>query len=168
MKRCAVVGGGIIGVAVARELLRRFPGMEVAVYEKEGELARHQTGHNSGVVHAGLYYGPGSLKATQCRRGVGLLRDFCKQAGVAHQECGKRVVARDASETGRLNGVFERATANGVHGVRKLTGAEIREIEPEAVGVAAIHSPTTAIVHFPDVAGVLAEEVCEAGGVGLT
>lgn len=164
MERCAVVGGGIIGMAVARELSRRFPGLDVVVYEKEDGPARHQTGHNSGVVHAGLYYEPGSLKATLCRRGVGLLKDFCAQAGLPYQECGKLVIARDAAETGRLDQILARAVANGVPDLRVVRGPGIREIEPEAVGAAAIHSPTTAIADFPAITEALAAEVREAGG----
>lgn len=164
MKRCAVVGGGIIGIAVARELLGRFPGLEVVVYEKEDGLAHHQTGHNSGVVHAGLYYEPGSLKATLCRRGVGLLKEFCEQAGLPYQECGKLVVARDSAEVGRLENVMARAVANGVPDVRMITGPQIREIEPGAIGVSAIHSPTTAITDFPAVTDALAAEVRRTGG----
>lgn len=111
-RRTAVIGGGIIGLAVAREVLSRNPDGEVVLYEKEDHVAAHQTGNNSGVVHAGLYYEPGGLKATLCRRGVGLLRDFAREHGVAYEECGKIVVAKDEVQQQRLNGIYERATAN--------------------------------------------------------
>lgn len=162
--RCAVVGGGVVGVAVARELTRRVPGASVTVYEKEDRLAAHQTGHNSGVVHAGLYYQPGSLKARLCRRGVGLLRELCAAKGVTYEECGKVVVAQDDAEAGRLRDILATATANGVPGVRLVGPEELREIEPRAVGVLALHSPTTAIVDYAAVTRVLAQDVEAAGG----
>src|SRR5690348_4157606 len=124
-----VVGGGILGTAVARQLLRERPDARVTLLEKEDRLAAHQTGRNSGVVHAGLYYLPGSLRATLCRRGVGLLREFCSEHGLAYQEIGKVLVALDEVERGRLDGIRDRAVANGVPGIRLLTGAELREIE---------------------------------------
>jgi len=159
----AVVGGGIIGTAVARHLARRH-GATVTLLEKEDRLAAHQTGHNSGVVHAGLYYEPGSLKATLCRRGVGLLHDFVTEHGIAYDECGKVVVALEEREAGRLDALHARAVANGVPDVRLVEADELREIEPEAAGVRAIHSPHTAIVDFPAVAEALAHELGDAGG----
>lgn len=159
-----VVGGGIVGCAVARELTVRFPGAEVTVVEKEHALAAHQTGHNSGVVHAGLYYEPGGLKARLCRRGVGLLREFCAAKGLPYEECGKLVVALDGDEERRLKGIFERATANGVPGVEMLGPEGIREVEPNAVGVAALRSPGTAIVDYAAVTRALADDVVAAGG----
>ncbi|MBM6547160.1 L-2-hydroxyglutarate oxidase [Janibacter sp. YIM B02568] len=161
--RAAVVGGGIIGTAVARHLAREH-GADVTLLEKEDRLAAHQTGHNSGVVHAGLYYEPGSLKATLCRRGVGLLQDFVAQHDIAYDECGKVVVALDDVQAGRLGPLHERAVANGVPGVRLVEGDELREIEPGVAGVRAIHSPRTAIVDFPAVTEALGAELVEAGG----
>jgi L-2-hydroxyglutarate oxidase LhgO len=161
--RAAVVGGGIIGTAVARELTRRLDGVEVTLVEKEDRLAAHQTGHNSGVVHAGLYYEPGSLKARLCRRGVHLLQEFAAQHGVAYDECGKVVVALDERESARLDALHARAVANGVPGVRLVDAAGIREIEPHAVGLRALHSPHTAIVDYPGVVEALAEELGAAG-----
>lgn len=160
----AVVGAGIIGAAVARELTRRFPGAAVTVFEKEHRPAAHQTGHNSGVVHAGLYYEPGGLKARLCRRGVGLLRDLCAERGLPYEACGKVVVALDADEEARLERIFERATANGVPGVRMIGPGELREIEPNAVGRRALYSPETAIVDYARVTEALLGDVRDAGG----
>lgn len=160
-----VVGGGIVGTAVAARLLHADPEAVVTVWEKEPALAAHQTGRNSGVVHAGLYYQPGSLKARLCRRGVGLLKDFCAEHGIDYVECGKVLVALDEVEESRLGAIEERAAANGVPGVRRLGADELREIEPHVRGVAGLHSPTTAIVDFPGVARSLAADVERRGGV---
>ncbi len=159
-----VVGGGIVGLAVARELTRRRPGVRVVVFEKEDRVAAHQTGHNSGVVHAGIYYQPGSLKARLCTRGRGLLQDYCAEHGIAYDECGKLVVAVDSSEWGRFESLEARARDNGVPGLRRVDGAGIREIEPHAVGLAALHSPRTAITDYTGVAEAMAGEVRAAGG----
>ena len=163
-RRVAVVGGGIVGAAVARQLLQVQPDLEVTLLEKEDALARHQTGHNSGVVHAGLYYTPGSLKARLCRRGVGLLKEFCEQHDVAYDECGKVLVALDDVEQVRLSDIMDRAVANGVPDVRLLDAAELQEIEPHVRGVAGLHSPHTAIADFPGVTRALAGAVVAAGG----
>jgi L-2-hydroxyglutarate oxidase len=161
-----VVGGGIVGLAIARELSRRSGG-PVTVLEKEDDLARHQTGRNSGVVHAGLYYQPGSLKATLCRRGGALLREFCAEHQVPYREIGKVVVAVDEAELGRLDDVERRARANGVPGLRRLDAAGLAEIEPHVAGVAGLHSPATAITDFVAVCRALAGEVRAAGGAVL-
>lgn len=163
-RRVAVIGGGIIGLAVAREMMNHSPGSHVVLYEKEAQVAAHQTGNNSGVVHAGLYYEPGGLKATLCRRGVGLLRDFAREKNVAYEECGKIVVAKDELQRERLNGIYAKASANGVPGVRLIDSAEIRQIEPHSEGVAALHSPETAIVDYRGITEALAEEFTGAGG----
>lgn len=165
--RAAVVGGGIIGLAVARELINSVDGARVTVFEKESAVARHQTGHNSGVVHAGLYYVPGSLKATLCRRGVHLLREYVAQKAIRFEECGKIVVAHNAADAGRLTGIHERAIANGVPGIRLLDADEIKQIEPNARGLSALHSPSTAIVDYPAVAEALAADVVAGGGAVL-
>ena len=162
--RAAVVGGGIVGVAVARQLLLSGEAAEVALYEKELSLAAHQTGRNSGVVHAGLYYEPGGLKATLCRRGVGLLQELASRRHVPYEECGKVVVARDDVELARLRTIFDRAVANGVPGVRMIDGAELRRIEPHARGIAALHSPTTAITNYAAATRAMGEDFTEAGG----
>jgi L-2-hydroxyglutarate oxidase LhgO len=162
--RVGVVGGGILGVAIAREVVRRRPGTQVVVLEKEDRLAAHQTGRNSGVVHAGIYYRPGSLKAELCTRGRGLLQDFCAEHAIPYVACGKLVVAVDAAETARFDALERTATANRVPGLRRLAAEEIREVEPYAAGRAALHSPETAITDYVAVTRALAEEVRAAGG----
>jgi L-2-hydroxyglutarate oxidase LhgO len=161
--RIAVVGGGILGVAVAREILRRDPNADVTLFEKEDRLASHQTGRNSGVVHAGLYYEPGSNKAVLCRRGVGLLEEFCEQHGIRRIACGKVLVALDDVERARLDNIRERALANGVPGVRIIGPDELRELEPHVRGVAALHSPSTSIVNFAEVTQALAADATADG-----
>jgi L-2-hydroxyglutarate oxidase LhgO len=151
-------------VAVARRLLEVRPDIAITLLEKEDRLAAHQTGHNSGVVHAGIYYLPGSLKARLCRRGVGLLAEFCAAHGVAYDRCGKLIVALDETERGRLYALHERAIANGVPGVRLLRQAEMAEIEPCVRGLAGLHSPETAIVDFAAVTRALAADVERLGG----
>ena len=163
-RNIAVVGGGIIGAAVADRLMSLDDRLRVTVLEKEDVLAGHQTGRNSGVVHAGLYYTPGSLKARLCRRGVGLLREFCAEHSIAYQEIGKVLVALDDVEESRLGAIEERARANEVPGVRRLDRDQLREIEPHVEGVAGLHSPTTAIVDFPGVTRALADRVVQRGG----
>ncbi len=153
--RWAVIGAGIIGAAVAREVLIRHDSADVTLFEKEDHPAAHQTGHNSGVVHAGLYYEPGSLKATLCRRGVSLLTDFAAEHNVAFDECGKVVVATDDIEVERLHAIHDRALANGVPGIVLLDRDGLREIEPNAEGLAALHSPHTAIIDYPGLTDAL-------------
>lgn len=162
-----VVGGGIVGLAVARELTRRRRGSTVLVLEKEDRLAAHQTGHNSGVVHAGIYYRPGSLKAELCSRGRELIRDYCREHDLPYVECGKLVVAVDQAELGRFDALERTATANGVPGLRRIGPEEIAGIEPHATGLAALHSPRTAITDFAAIARQLAQEVEAAGGAVL-
>lgn len=159
-----IIGAGIVGLAIGREISRRRPGTRVVVVEKESGPARHQTGHNSGVVHAGIYYAPGSLKAELCTRGRALLREYCAGRGIAYDECGKLVVAVGAGELGRLDDLEKRARDNGVPGLRRVDPAGIREIEPHAAGLAALHSPETAITDFPAVARAFADDVVTAGG----
>lgn len=159
-----VVGGGIVGLAVARELAGRHPGAEVVVLEKEDRVGAHQTGHNSGVVHAGLYYPAGSLKAELCGRGRELLRDYAAECGLPFVECGKLVVALDDSELGRLDDLERRARGNGVPGLRLISGDEIAEVEPAAHGRAALYSPATAITDFAAIARAYADDVVAAGG----
>jgi (S)-2-hydroxyglutarate dehydrogenase len=163
-ERIGVVGAGIIGLAVARRLTQLRPDAAVTVLEKEPEIATHQTGRNSGVVHAGIYYAPGSLKASLCRKGVALLREYCAAHEIAYVECGKLVVAVDETEVERLRELERRAEANGVPGVRRLEGGEIHEVEPCVAAVAGIHSPTTAITDYPAVARALRVDVEAAGG----
>ncbi len=159
-----IVGGGILGLAIGRELTRRLPGVEIQLFEKEPELAVHQTGHNSGVVHAGIYYKPGSLKAELCTRGRHLLKEFCKERQLPYDECGKLVVAVDPSEMGRLDNLEKTATENAVPGLRRVDAAEIQEIEPHGAGLAALHSPYTAITDFVAVANAYADDIRAADG----
>lgn len=159
--RVAVIGGGIVGVALARRLSRS--GADVTVYEKETGLARHQTGHNSGVIHAGLYYEPGSFKAILCRRGIDMLNDFCDENQIPVERCGKVLAALDERDRGRLAEIERRATANGVPGVRVLDGNELSEIEPNVNGIAGLHSPSTAIVDFAQVTRALGEDAVRHG-----
>jgi L-2-hydroxyglutarate oxidase LhgO len=161
--RVAVVGGGIVGVAIAREVLIRHPDAEVTVFEKEDRLASHQTGRNSGVVHAGLYYEPGSAKALLCRRGVGLLEEFCAQRDIPRIACGKVLVALDEVERARLGDIEKRAIANGVPGIRTVGPEELREIEPHVRGIAALHSPSTSIVDYAQVTQAMAVDATAAG-----
>jgi len=162
--RIGVVGAGIIGLAVARQLAELRPEAAVTVIEKEHDVARHQTGRNSGVVHAGVYYAPGSLKARLCRRGVELLRAYVEERELPYEECGKLIVAVDERELARLHDLQRRATENGVPGLRWLNGDELREIEPCAAGIAGLHSPTTGITDYRAVASSFAQDVREAGG----
>jgi L-2-hydroxyglutarate oxidase LhgO len=162
--RYVVVGGGILGLATARQLAASSRDADIVVLEREDGLARHQTSHNSGVVHAGIYYAPGSLKARLCRRGLALLRDYCAQNGLPYDACGKLVVAKDDSEVEPLRRLSERAAENGVPGLRWLESGELTAIEPNVRGVAALHSPETAIADFAAVAKAFAAEVAAAGG----
>lgn len=162
-ERVAVIGGGIVGVAVAREIVRRRTGSEVTLFEKEDRLAAHQTGRNSGVVHAGLYYPPGSQKAVLCRRGVQRLEAFCAERGIRRIACGKVLVALTDEERTRLADIEQRALANGVPGVRIIGARELRELEPNVQGLAALHSPSTSIVDYAEVTRALAADATEAG-----
>ena len=159
-----VVGAGIVGLAGARELLRRHPGLRLALIDKEQCIGVHQTGHNSGVIHSGIYYAPGSLKAQLCVAGARELYAYCEQHGISTERCGKVIVATDESELGRLRALYERGVANGVEGL-ELVGAErLRELEPHCAGVAALWSPATGIVDYSLVARAYARDVQEAGG----
>ncbi|HYN73949.1 MAG TPA: L-2-hydroxyglutarate oxidase [Nakamurella sp.] len=159
-----VVGAGIVGLAVARQLLIDRPGEPVTVLDKENRVAAHQTGHNSGVVHAGIYYPPGSLKAQLCRRGRDLLGEFCAANGIRVDPVGKLVVALNDAERDGLAEIERRALANRVSDVVRLDGPGLRRIEPEVAGVAAVHSPSTAIVDFVAVSRALAEDIATRGG----
>ncbi len=161
----AVVGGGIVGLAVAHRYLRDHPGARVEVFEKEPAVARHQTGRNSGVVHAGIYYAPGSEKSLLCRRGVGMLREYCGEKHIPYDQCGKLVVARSDSEIAALDRLEARASNAGVPGIERLDPSGIAAIEPHVQGVAALHSPTTAITDYVAVAEALAFDIVESGGI---
>ena len=160
----AIVGGGIVGQAVARELLIRRPGASLCVLEAEPRIGAHQTGRSSGVIHAGIYYEPGSLKAQLCVEGARALYDYCDEKGVPYRKSGKLVVAVEDSELGRLDELERRGIANSVPQLRRLAGEEIAEIEPNARGVAALHSPATGVVDFVAVATAYAADMEAAGG----
>jgi len=163
----AVVGGGLVGAATALALTDRV-GLSVAVLEAEDRLAAHQSGHNSGVIHSGLYYKPGSLKAALCVEGARALYRFCEEEGIAHERCGKLVVVTDPAEMPRLEELERRGQANGLTGLRRLRAEEIREIEPHAAGIAALHVPETGIVDYPAVARAYGRKVEERGGTVRT
>jgi L-2-hydroxyglutarate oxidase LhgO len=158
------VGAGIVGLAVARELARRRTDSTVVVWDKEPRVGAHQTSHSSGVVHAGIYYRPGSLKAELCTRGRRLLEDYCDEHGLPFDACGKLVVAVDADEIGRLDALERTARQNGVPGLRRVGPGEMRELEPHAAGLVALHSPATAITDYAAVAEAMANELRAGGG----
>jgi L-2-hydroxyglutarate oxidase LhgO len=159
----AVVGGGIVALATARALSERAPRARLVLLEKEPELGRHQTTHNSGVIHSGIYYRPGSAKARLCVEGARLMVQFCEAHALALGRCGKVIVATRPEEVERLRALWERGVANGVPGLRRLDAAGLREIEPHAAGLEAIHSPATATVDFGAVAEALARELTARG-----
>lgn len=159
-----IVGAGIVGLAVAREALLRRPGGAVLVVDKEHTVAAHQSGHNSGVVHGGIYYEPGSLKARLCVAGAREMYDYCAHHGLPHERCGKLVVARDGDELGRLDDLERRGRANGVPGLRRVGAGQISDIEPAAIGAAALHAPHTGIVDYAVVAQHLATQITALGG----
>lgn len=163
-----VIGGGIVGLAIARELTARAPGARVVVLEAEGQVGAHQTSHNSGVLHAGLYYAPGSLKAQLCTRGRAMLADYLVAHDLPYDPCGKLVVAVRADELGRFEAIADRAVANGVPDLKRLSPNEITDIEPHATGLAALHSPRTGITDFAAVARSYATEVTAHGGEIIT
>lgn len=160
----AIIGGGIIGLATAMEVTQRYPRLRLVVLEKEEQLAAHQTGHNSGVIHSGIYYKPGSLKAQTCVTGAQALVTFCDQHGIPYERCGKVVVATTAEELPRLEELYRRGTANGVVGMEMIGPERLRELEPHATGIKALHVPSTGIIDFPRVARTYAKLVQEQGG----
>src|SRR4029077_4547515 len=154
-----VIGGGVVGLSVAREATRQFPRMRVVVLEKEAKVGSHQSGHNSGVIHSGVYYKPGSVKARTCVEGAAAMMEFCREHGVPYEICGKVIVATSQDELPRLNDLLERGQANGVSGLRMLAPEQMREIEPHAAGVAALHVPGTGITDYAAVTEKYAELV---------
>jgi L-2-hydroxyglutarate oxidase LhgO len=159
----AIIGGGILGLATARALHESAPGSRLVILEKEDQPATHQTGHNSGVIHSGIYYKPGSYKARLCVEGGRLLVQFCAKHGIKVDQCGKVIVATRQDELPRLQTLYERGTANGVPGLALIDAARVRELEPHAAALRGIHSPATAIVDFKEVAAALAGELGTAG-----
>lgn len=163
-----IIGAGIVGLATAMKLGERFPKLRLLILEKEDGIARHQTGHNSGVIHGGIYYKPGSLKAANCVAGRRALLEFCDRNGIAYELCGKVIVATDEQEIPRLEELFRRGTANQVPGLQMIGPERLHEIEPNTRGVRAIHSPATGIIDYTQVAQAYARHVREQGGDILT
>ncbi|GAB3246351.1 L-2-hydroxyglutarate oxidase [Larkinella harenae] len=164
MNDIIIIGGGIVGLATALQIKRQRPNLSVTILEKENRLAAHQTGHNSGVIHSGLYYKPGSLKATNCIRGYWMLLEFCEQESVPYELCGKIVVATKPEEVPLLNNLHERGQQNGLEGLKKLSQAEMNEIEPHVRGVAGMWVPQTGIIDYVQVCEKYAEKFRELGG----
>jgi (S)-2-hydroxyglutarate dehydrogenase len=160
----AIIGAGIVGLATGLELTNRFPNISLAVFEKEALVARHQTGHNSGVIHSGIYYKPGSLKAKLCVDGREALLQFCEENAVPYEMCGKVIVATTQGELPRLDELYKRGNQNGLNGLRMLTADEIKEFEPYATGIRGIHVPGTGIVDYAKVAEKYAELIERRGG----
>ncbi len=163
MFHLAVIGGGIVGLATAYRFTQRFPGQRVVVLEKEARVAEHQTGRNSGVLHSGIYYKPGTLRAKSCRAGKLAMQAFCVAEGIHHEICGKVIVAITDADLPALQRIYERGQANGVK-CELINRARLAELEPHASGVKAIHVPETGIVNYRQVCERLAERVREAGG----
>lgn len=157
-KKICIIGGGLVGLATAWQLRRLAPQWAVTLLEKEPDFGRHQSTHNSGVLHAGLYYKPGSVKARMAVSGIRLMTEFCRARGVAHEICGKLVVATDDAEVGRLKTLLERGTQNGLSGLRWLNREQLREIEPHAAGIAAVHVPEEGIVDYAAVIAAMAAD----------
>ncbi|MFN4971587.1 MAG: L-2-hydroxyglutarate oxidase [Bacteroidota bacterium] len=159
-----IIGGGIVGLASAWQLLKLNPGIRLAVIEKEKEVAAHQTGHNSGVIHSGIYYKPGSLKALNCIRGYKMMIDFCTEYGVPYEKCGKLIVALDEKEIPELDKLYARGHENGLTEIKYVNKQQIAEYEPHLNGVKAIHVPYTGIIDYTQVCNMLHKLVNEAGG----
>ncbi len=159
-----IIGGGIVGLATALQIKQQRPDLSVTLVEKEAGVARHQTGHNSGVIHSGLYYKPGSLKATNCIRGYQMLLDFCDQEGIPYDLCGKIVVATKLEELPQLTMLAGRGAENGLTGIRNLSPEQLREIEPHVAGVAGLFVPQTGIIDYSQVTEKYAEKFRALGG----
>jgi len=158
-----IIGGGIVGLATAMALLTRRPGASLLILEKEASLGRHQTGHNSGVIHAGIYYAPGSLKADLCKRGAQATKDFCAEHGIAFEVCGKLLVASNDLEVQRMQALYERSQQNGLK-VERLDAGALREREPNIVGKGALFLDATGIVDYQQVCDAMAKVIRQAGG----
>lgn len=161
---CVITGGGIVGLATAWRLLQKYPGLKLAVLEKESGVAKHQTGRNSGVIHSGIYYKPGSAKALLCRKGYAELVAFAREQGIAHDLCGKVIVALDECELPRLQALADKAVANGLQGVTRIDPQGLREIEPHAAGIAALRVPETGIIDYVAVCEALVRLIQGMGG----
>lgn len=164
MHNYTIIGAGIVGLATAYQILQKQPGARLLILEKESDVSKHQTGNNSGVIHSGIYYKPGGLKALNCSKGYKLLLDFCDQNEIKYNLCGKVIVAIDEREVNYLDTLYERGIQNGLMGIRKLTADELKEIEPHANGIAALHVPQTGIIDFKEVSVKLRDLIIENGG----
>ena len=160
----SIIGGGIIGLATGLQLVKRYPRCQICVIEKEDELAAHQTGHNSGVIHSGIYYKPGSQKAQFCVSGVNSLVQFCQENGIEYLRCGKVIVATHESELDRLEDLYQRGTTNGVDNLEMIGSERLKEIEPYAAGIKALYAPGTGTVDYTTVANAFADKIRIAGG----
>lgn len=160
----SIIGGGIVGLATALQILKLRPQAKLCVVEKEQAVAQHQTGHNSGVIHSGIYYKPNSLKALNCIRGYQMLLDFCQQENIGYELCGKIIVATEQSELATLENVYQRGIANGLDKIKKINKEEIKEIEPHCQGIAGIYVPYTGIIDYVEVAQKYAQLIRERGG----
>src|ERR1700722_8037250 len=163
-----IVGAGVVGLATALEVTRRFPHLSLLVLEKEDRVARHQSGHNSGVIHSGVYYTPGSQKARLCVAGAAALIEFCREHAIAHKVCGKVIVATEESEFPRLEQLRQRGEANGLAGLRMAGAGELRDLEPHATGLRALVVPSTGITDYAAVCEKYAELISNRGGTILT
>jgi L-2-hydroxyglutarate oxidase len=163
-----IIGGGVVGLGVALEITRRFPHLRLLLLEKEDRVARHQSGHNSGVIHSGVYYKPGSMKARLCVSGAAAMIEFCREHEVAHEVCGKVIVATDTDELPRLEELHRRGEANGLVGLRMIGPEELREIEPHSTGMKALVVPSTGITDYAKVSEKYADLISARGGTVLT
>src|SRR5579863_7629181 len=163
-----IIGGGVVGLGVGLEITRRFPGKRLLLLEKEDSVARHQSGHNSGVIHSGVYYKPGSLKARLCVVGAAAMVEFCREHGIPHQVCGKVIVVTEEDEIPRLEQLRQRGEANGLSGLRVIGPEELREIEPHASGIRALVVPSTGVTDYAAVCEKYAELIAARGATILT
>jgi len=168
MDDVAIIGGGIIGLATGNAILERNPKLKVVILEKESKIGQHQTGHNSGVIHSGIYYKPGSLKAKTCRQGISLLMEFCRNNHINYDMCGKVIIATSQDQLSALNALYDRGIGNGINGLKKLSLDELKEIEPHADGISALYCPETGIVDYSQVCKKLSENFQIKGGEIIT
>ena len=160
-----IIGGGIVGLSTGYELLKKNPSLKVIILEKEPEIGLHQSGHNSGVIHSGIYYKPGSLKAINCRRGINLLLEFCNHHNIPYDMCGKVIVATCEEELNTLNLLHERGRENGISGIKMLSALELQEYEPHAAGLSALYCPETGIIDYQQVCEQLSENIQKRGEI---
>ena len=160
-----IIGGGIVGLATGHELINQNPDLKIVLLEKEPKVGQHQTGHNSGVIHSGIYYKPGSLKAINCRRGINLLLEFCNHHNIPYDMCGKVIVATSEDELNSLDSLHERGQENGIKGIKKLSPDELWEYEPHATGLSALYCPETGIIDYQQVCEQISENIQKRGEI---